>query len=756
MDKKTKHIFASDQPIVSKNDDLLNRSKFSIELSKSIASWNEEDSLVLAIYGEWGEGKSSVKNMVKEYFTSEESSKDVTILEFNPWQWGDSEKITNGFFKELGNCFKNSKDSKGQELAEKFDGYVEYLKLGTNFLEKFKKLLKGAFATLGTVGLVSTNILESYNKEVFYVSSSFLVFYLLLDFLFLLVSTKATYLNIKFGYRKNMSLDTLKEEIKGDLKEMKSTIVVVLDDIDRLTKTEIRELFKLVKANADFPNIVYLALFQRDIVEKSLDEKDVYRGFDYLKKIVQVGFSLPKVSKSTVYSVLFQKLDELIDEDSINHQFEEDRWNNIFQEGIDYYFKNLRDVNRFISTFTFQLGLLKTKKTSEINFVDLIGMEVLRQYEPETYEFIYTQREVFTKSRDEHFDTTKKYLEALVSGHLEKCHNPDVIKKLFSVLFPNVEWCYSNRIDNIKSDSFVNLHVRHPGIFDRYFMLYLSDKDISKSEFEYVLSITKNKEEFLNYLNSLIQKGQVHNFLVLFDNYKEVVSKADAIPFITALFDISDDLEDEMSGIFYTSSIGYVRRIIHWYFIKRDFSDAKKSIFLECLKSTRGVFLPIDVIHDQIVTRDVKKYPDHYIFEEDDFDELKGIATSIVRREMKNDTLFKNKFVPQILFMWKKIDEHNNVKEWVSEKTQDIESLIYFLEKLLSKSISSSGGKSKTTYRIEDSWLAEFFDDIYVVYNRIGEISEYLKDDANKILIKALIESKDLFENPDKKKGRRL
>lgn len=76
---------------------------------------------------------------------------------------------------------------------------------------------------------------------------------------------------------------------------MKTPILIGIDDLDRLTADEVRLVFQLIKANADFPNLVYLTLFQRDIVEGNLEKAKSGSGKDFLEKVVQVGFDVPQV-----------------------------------------------------------------------------------------------------------------------------------------------------------------------------------------------------------------------------------------------------------------------------------------------------------------------------------------------------------------------------------------------------------------------------------------------------------------------------
>lgn len=55
-----------DQPILSSVDDRLGRKKFASELSSLLAKRSESNSFVVALFGPWGSGKSSLKNMVLE------------------------------------------------------------------------------------------------------------------------------------------------------------------------------------------------------------------------------------------------------------------------------------------------------------------------------------------------------------------------------------------------------------------------------------------------------------------------------------------------------------------------------------------------------------------------------------------------------------------------------------------------------------------------------------------------------------------
>lgn len=115
-----------DKPITEAENDLLNRNDFAVKLAKSISSWRNKESWVIALTGDWGSGKTSIKNlMVKELKKAENP---IHIIEFSPWEWADQELITQSFFNELSKDLAiESNDKKTKEVAEKFKKYAYYL-----------------------------------------------------------------------------------------------------------------------------------------------------------------------------------------------------------------------------------------------------------------------------------------------------------------------------------------------------------------------------------------------------------------------------------------------------------------------------------------------------------------------------------------------------------------------------------------------------------------------------------------------------
>jgi predicted KAP-like P-loop ATPase len=91
---------SADRPIESQVEDTLGRRNFSEALAAAIRGWSGKESLVLALYGGWGSGKSSIKNMVIESMGL--SSPGIRSVDFNPWQLANRPSLSEAFFDELG------------------------------------------------------------------------------------------------------------------------------------------------------------------------------------------------------------------------------------------------------------------------------------------------------------------------------------------------------------------------------------------------------------------------------------------------------------------------------------------------------------------------------------------------------------------------------------------------------------------------------------------------------------------------------
>lgn len=357
--ENTKHPFLADRPITSCSEDLLGRSGFAKSIAVAIKGWTGKESLVIALYGSWGSGKTSIKNMAIETLLGSEANCPL-IVEFNPWQWAGQEQLADAFFQQIGLVLGKDTSKEGRKRAAQWRAYGAYLKAGSFFAYSLKNAIFWILLMVGVVGLGGLfSQLGWIRTPLWIIVVISFVLSGLLRWGGKFSEQIAGILSARSEARRQ-SLPEIKKDLTEVLQKLGKPVLVVIDDIDRLSAEEIKLLFQLLKANADFPNLVYLLLFQRDIVEKSLGKVISAGGKEFLGKIVQIGFDIPQIERSRLERILFSGLDKLLEQDSkISQRFSQQYWGNIFIAGLRPYFATLRDVNRFLSTLSFHISLFE-------------------------------------------------------------------------------------------------------------------------------------------------------------------------------------------------------------------------------------------------------------------------------------------------------------------------------------------------------------------------------------------------------------
>jgi predicted KAP-like P-loop ATPase len=330
-----------DFPITEKDEDLLEYNFYTQNVLKEILSDEEsyQRGLTVGLSGNWGSGKSSFINLMKAHIRENSEYKN-TIVEFNPWSIsnGTEKSILLNFFREVGSQFEAyAEQEHDRKVAEKFAQYGDIL--------SFLNVVPGAKGVLKSL------------------------------------KTRA----------KQYSAHSASEAYK-ELEELFTTlekpIFIFVDDVDRLTKKEVRELFKLIRQTAFLPNLIYVVAYDADLVAEALDGPGT-PGYLYLQKIIQFDVNMPKIS--------FEKMSEFLFENNFKDGKEPSKYTLAkWQEATPYLSKlirNFRDVKK-ISTAV----QMTQKRMISINLVDLIILETLRKMETKTFNNISNNYTYFTSA----------------------------------------------------------------------------------------------------------------------------------------------------------------------------------------------------------------------------------------------------------------------------------------------------------------------------------------------------------------------
>jgi predicted KAP-like P-loop ATPase len=722
-------MFIYDKPIETEEDDFLGRKRFSQHLGKALLDWKEKESLVIAIYGEWGSGKSSVINLASENIKKSEHENKPTIIEFNPWIFSEEDSLGEHFFNEIAKELEVRNDTeKDKKIAKKLKFYASLLSLTPE-----ENLLAGlsskTLLTLGLIGISSSQVINWLNIPSNWIQNILLVggfLFVLLEFFKGYLGKLANYFEKKAEYYLK-SVSEIKREIKKELIDRQKKLVVVIDDIDRLNQSEIRQIFRLIRVNADFPNTIYLLAFDRKIVEKNLEEQVGVSGKDYLNKIVQVNFDVPFAKPSKISTFLFKELDRILSvlPESAQKYFGQDDpyWVNVYHSGFKDFFKNIRDVKRFASSLEFNISQMYQGEVMEINPIDFIAIEATRVFAPDFYSFMRDKNALFTStdrndrsSRDNNprKEEIEEALNKLPNGTKESVH--ELLKRLFPQIDGIFQYGYSTHGHEWQSSWSNNLRVCATNNFDSYFTLIPGgdEEELSQFEIEEILSKTNSLENLEKIIREYIEKKKIRKVLQRIQDFTDDqnrISQDDAKNVVKALFNISDDLPEEKVGMWDFGADMDLMRII-FQLLKRE-TDKQKNfeILKEAIPQSKGLFGPVQKVSLESSRKEKGKDSDEFVVPEDKIEELQKLCLEKIKGFNK-DNLLKHKNLLYILYRWKEWDKEKKWEDFIKEITEDDKKLITFLSKFVSESRSQTIGDYgvKVIKKFNYKSLSDFLD----------------------------------------------
>lgn len=425
-----------DIPKNTPSEDLLGYANFAEFVARNIIMQHLDSGFVLSINAPWGYGKTTCLRFIEHYLTDQP---DIEILHFNPWAISDNKGSVILYFlhvlgEKLRDIIYETEQRKEQRIPwnEKIARWLKHKSHKRNKPNEFNAIWKGI------VGHFSATYVEQVEKN---------------------------YNNLHFQ----------KQQIEKLLASQSKRLVVFIDDIDRLTKDEIRDMFRLIKAIADFNFITYVIAFDQQIVVEALDKDFCNNGFDYIEKIIQIPLTLPKIDSENITNLLYVKLDDLIK--NVNYTITNEnrqRWFIYNKELIEPNIKSIRDINRLFN------GLLcnYSQIAADVDLIDFLALEVIRLFRPTLYQEISDNLPFFAGETSFIFKDEKQ--EYFKTFSINYPNDLNVIKTMFPQIgqflsgsIYGTDWQERwNREKRICSDERVNI----------YFGLRLKEGQVSDVE----------------------------------------------------------------------------------------------------------------------------------------------------------------------------------------------------------------------------------------------------------------------------------
>jgi predicted KAP-like P-loop ATPase len=704
---RSKNSYSADRPISSEKEDILGRAKFAARLADDVHSWEGEDSLVIALYGAWGSGKTSVKNILLEA-VRKKRRKPLRVIDFNPWQLSGTGGIPAAFFRELGIALNENGPKRDAEKRSKL-------------LNAYATTLSVAGRTVGLVGKVMPlagipggQVVEAVGAGVGLAAES--------------TRSGSEALKAK-AETAEKGLEQQKRELAEILAKMPQSLLVVIDDIDRLTTDEILQVFQLVKANADFPKLIYLLLFEREVVTKALNQISGDKGAEFLEKIVQVGYHVPHASRDAVQKVLFAGLNKHIENSPTSKHWEKHRWRHLYADGIGGYFRNLRHVYRFLSSFTFQVQHHLGKDSIEVNPVDLIGLETLRVFEPAIFERLPGAKAILTRYDGSNlFGEIKQETIDQAMSQITLPASPETqtrVRTILEMLFPPATSQYAGEdgVSRYQAEWLRGLRICHPDLFDKYFTLTIPDDDLSQAELERLLSLASNVAGFVATCDALRERGMLKVAFDRLDAYKEHIPIHQMPTLIEALCNMGDDLPIESANAFESDEVIHATRLIH-FGLKRETDSAKrKGVLLDAFSRSTGLALPVEIVNANERTRHRLQQGLEFLVKESDLPELKRVCVDKIRRAAEATRLRENPRLNMLLRCWSQWAPIEEARAWIASQIRSARDAAWLLATLMNESHSWGVSQHRVNHYILLSQI-ERFADVEMLSRLVGELGK--------------------------------
>src|ERR1700761_4554524 len=118
--------YRTDAPISDPRLDVFDREPFARRIADTIGERNDPSSLVVGIYGPWGDGKTTVLNFIRGRLKDYPS---IICISFNPWRMEGEQALLQGFFATLAEVLDKELTTSSEKLGDLLKKYGALLKV---------------------------------------------------------------------------------------------------------------------------------------------------------------------------------------------------------------------------------------------------------------------------------------------------------------------------------------------------------------------------------------------------------------------------------------------------------------------------------------------------------------------------------------------------------------------------------------------------------------------------------------------------
>lgn len=649
----------SDLAEVHPNRDAFGYKAFAQAIARAALTTPSPAGLVMAIDGPWGAGKTTLLNFVKHYLTDCDSGlaelsieERPVIVKFNPWWFADGEQLARQFLTQFAAQIPVDTGARLDSIRTAVANYSDALGEAASWTLTAKTGIKSKLVRDIVVAVLRN--LAPREKDI----------------------------------------AALKKVTADALLRVQGRFVVIVDDIDRLRPKEINEVFRVIKALADFPNVIYLLAYDGSVVSQALEsEMGIRDGRAYMEKIVQAQFSLPVVARTKLLRKLSDDLDSLLARIGATEvDFDNERWTNISEGGLDRLFRRPRDIVRIINALSVTLKPL----LGEVNIVDFIALEFLRIFTPSAYRAIRDNEEKFVgkSSRDPDREGERRFHEEWLSE--VSSEQQDAVRNVIKRLFPRLQSVWGNVVFDASEVRKWSAEARAsaPDHYPKYFEFSVPENTLSRAELRAVISLGDNPDALENRWRAAMDERREDGETKADDLIGALVERDDLPPdfaraCLEAVFRLADeflaDPANRRQGFF--APRPYVR--LYWlanHLVGRLPEDTHENDFLELVRASSSVTwlghlaTSIQTMHGPDAERRNSRFQG---FSAATVTEIVQIALTRIRDAARRRTLLLDPDLVFFLHRWIEWGDAKEVRAWVQAIVNNDAELLLLLKRII-------------------------------------------------------------------------
>lgn len=318
--------FTTDLPIESFEDDWFGLETFVRRMVKYILNTDvSKHSFSIGIVGNWGEGKSSLLNLIRKELGER---KEYLVMDFRPRSSKDCDYIQEDFLDSLRRTLSSCHSGMRRTVAQ----YAATINVADGTPALIKWLL----------GLV------------------------------------------RIGASKDMIAS--RRELQDAILNTRKTVAVFVDDMDRLTAKEILEVLKVIDKNGAFAGVIFITAYDKTYVNRALRKELGGAGAGcYSDKYFSVEIRLPAHPVNKILDFLRFLLSEAITKHVLEVDEKELDVLKQYDKLILKRIQTIRDAKRFVNQLVYSFSGVQ----DEVVFRDYFLLELIKFSNPSDYAKLY-------------------------------------------------------------------------------------------------------------------------------------------------------------------------------------------------------------------------------------------------------------------------------------------------------------------------------------------------------------------------------